>query len=273
MTLARCVHWTLGMDKTDWKQVFEMSPLSVDTFYMPPSYAMQKDKDSQYTGRVTCSCPFSKLILPLPYGETSLNFDFAVTQDQRRLVAVGCQDGVWIGIRGDSRSLRKVLHVKSVTSIAVLEEFSIFLVLSDKSLVAYQLEALVPSAGQKPVKATTERISMPKEEISSFTVGRLDGRTLLVIMRAETTQTVFKILEPVLNKNTEDTTRQRRPFGFLGKTSEWFRPYKMFYLPAEVYGVHFLKHKMAIVCSKGFEIMDLTEYVPSSLFMDRSYIS
>ncbi|KIR59038.1 hypothetical protein I314_05022 [Cryptococcus bacillisporus CA1873] len=179
---------------------------------------------------------------------------------KRRLVAVGCQDGVWIGIRGDSRSLRKVLHVKSVTGIAVLEEFSIFLVLSDKSLVAYQLEALVPSAGQKPVKTTTERISMPKEEISSFTVGRLDGRTLVVLMRAETAQTVFKILEPVLNKNTEDTARQRRPFGFLGKTSEWFRPYKMFYLPAEVYGVHFLKHKMAIVCSKGFEIMDLTEY-------------
>nr|KIR45931.1 hypothetical protein I312_04901 [Cryptococcus bacillisporus CA1280] len=179
---------------------------------------------------------------------------------KRRLVAVGCQDGVWIGIRGDSRSLRKVLHVKSVTGIAVLEEFSIFLVLSDKSLVAYQLEALVPSAGQKPVKTTTERISMPKEEISSFTVGRLDGRTLVVLMRAETAQTVFKILEPVLNKNTEDTARQRRPFGFLGKTSEWFRPYKMFYLPAEVYGLHFLKHKMAIVCSKGFEIMDLTEY-------------
>ncbi|OXG26963.1 hypothetical protein C359_04993 [Cryptococcus neoformans Bt120] len=236
----------LRAEINDAGKVFEMSPLSVDTFYMPPSYAMQKDKDSQYTGRVTCSCPF-------------------ITQDQRRLVAVGCQDGVWIGIRGDSRSLRKVLHVKSVTSIAVLEEFSIFLVLSDKSLVAYQLEALVPSAGQKPVKATTERISMPKEEISSFTVGRLDGRTLLVIMRAETTQTVFKILEPVLNKNTEDTTRQRRPFGFLGKTSEWFRPYKMFYLPAEVYGVHFLKHKMAIVCSKGFEIMDLTDLKGGSI--------
>ncbi|KIR27861.1 hypothetical protein I309_03181 [Cryptococcus deuterogattii LA55] len=236
----------LRTEINDAGKVFEMNPLSVDTFYMPPSYAMQKDKDSQYTGRVTCSCPF-------------------ITQDQRRLVAVGCQDGVWIGIRGDSRSLRKVLHVKSVTGIAVLEEFSIFLVLSDKSLAAYQLEALVPSAGQKPVKTTTERISMPKEEISSFTVGRLDGRTLVVLMRAETAQTVFKILEPVLNKNTEDTARQRRPFGFLGKTSEWFRPYKMFYLPAEVYGVHFLKHKMAIVCSKGFEIMDLTDLKGGSI--------
>jgi hypothetical protein len=47
-------------------------------------------------------------------------------------VAVGCEEGVWIGLRNDPRSLRKVLHVKSVTNIAVLEEFGIFLVLQDK---------------------------------------------------------------------------------------------------------------------------------------------
>jgi hypothetical protein len=28
--------------------------------------------------------------------------------------------------------------------------------------------------------------------------------------------------------------------------------------------VHFLKHKLAVVCSKGFEIMDLTECVARS---------
>ncbi|WVN89138.1 uncharacterized protein L203_104354 [Cryptococcus depauperatus CBS 7841] len=228
----------LRSEVDDAGKVFELNPLSVDTFYMPPNYSVPKDKEDQFTGRVTCSCPFA-------------------TIDQRRLVAVGCQDGVWIGIRGDARSLRKVLHVKNVTSIAVLEEFSIFLCLSDKSLVAYQLEALVPTKEQKQVKTTTERISMPKEEITSFTVGRLEGRTLVVLMKVEATKSVFKILEPVLNRNMEDTARQRRPFGFLGRTSEWFRPYKMFYLPAEVYGVTFLKRQLAILCSKGFETMDL----------------
>lgn len=56
----------------------------------------------------------------------------AVTVDRRSLVAVGCDEGVWIGLRHDARSLRKVLHVKAVTNIAVLEEFGIFLVLQDK---------------------------------------------------------------------------------------------------------------------------------------------
>ena len=47
-------------------------------------------------------------------------------------MAIGCEEGVWIGLRGESRSLRKVLHVKAVTSLAVLEEFGIFLVLQDR---------------------------------------------------------------------------------------------------------------------------------------------
>ncbi|WVQ82680.1 hypothetical protein IAT38_004812 [Cryptococcus sp. DSM 104549] len=230
----------LRTEVNDAEKVFEMKPISVDTFFMPPNYAVSRAKEDQFTGRVTCSCPF-------------------ITQDGRKLVAVGCQDGVWIGLRGEPRSLQKVLHVKAVTNIAVLEEFSMFLVLADKALVAYQLEALVPSAGQKAIRTPPEKISMPKEEVAMFMVGRLDGRTLVVTMQKQATQSVFKVLEPVLNRNMDDTARQRRPFGFLGKTSEWFRPYKVFYLPAEVYALHFLKQKLAIVCSRGFEIMDLTD--------------
>ncbi|WVQ97641.1 hypothetical protein IAU59_004755 [Kwoniella sp. CBS 9459] len=236
----------LRIEVNDAGKVFEMIPLAENTFYMAPNYAVPKEKEDKYTGRVTCSCPFT-------------------TSDQRRLVAIGCQDGVWIGVQGEPNSLRKVLHVKAVGNIAVLEEFGMFLVLSDKVLFAYHLEALVPSAGQRGYKTAPERVSGPRDDVNYFTVGRLDGRTLVVLMKRETTQSVFRIMEPVLNRSTEDT-RQRRGFpNFLGKGSDWFRPYKMFYLPAEVYGLHFLKHKMAIVCSKGFEIMDLTDLKGGSI--------
>lgn len=74
---------------------------------------------------------------------------------------------------------------------------------------------------------------------------------------------LFRVLEPILGRNAEDT-RQRRPFGnLLGQRTEWFRLYKDFFIPTEALGVHFLTHKLAVVCSKGFEIMDLTEYVIS----------
>ncbi|KAK6905920.1 hypothetical protein I203_106755 [Kwoniella mangroviensis CBS 8507] len=238
----------LRMEVNDAGKVFEMIPLSTNTFYMAPNYAVPKDKEDKYTGRVTCSCPFT-------------------TSDQRKLVAIGCQDGVWIGVRGDAPSLRKVLHIKAVTNVAVLEEFGMFLVLSEKVLFAYHLEALVPTGNHRnQFKTAPERITMPREEITYFTVGKLDGRTLVITMKRETTNSLFKILEPVLNRSADDP-RQRRPFGFLGKGSDWFRPYKSFYLPAEVFGLHFLKQKLVIVCSKGFEIMDLVDLKGGSIPM------
>jgi hypothetical protein len=37
-----------------------------------------------------------------------------------------------------------------------------------------------------------------------------------------------------------------------------------FFLPSEAFDLIFLKAKIAILCTKGFEIMDLTEYVSLS---------
>jgi len=71
-------------------------------------------------------------LVSLP-GRTVYSELIPVTVDRRSLVAVGCDEGVWIGLRHDAKSLRKVLHMKAVTNIAVLEEFGIFLVLQDKA--------------------------------------------------------------------------------------------------------------------------------------------
>ena len=57
-----------------------------------------------------------------------------------------------MGRYGDPPTLRKVLHMKGVTQCAVLQEYRRFLVLADKSLIAYDLEALVPS-GQGTLSA------------------------------------------------------------------------------------------------------------------------
>jgi len=135
--------------------------------------------------------------------------------------------------------------------------------------LAYHLEALVPSSATQQVRAAPQRLS-PGKDIAFFTVGQLSGRTLVLYMKRKgvspiqlsslTVQmdSLFRVLEPILGRNVED--RQRRPFGPLfGQRSEWFRLYKDFFIPTEALNVHFLKHKLAVVCAKGFEIMDLTE--------------
>lgn len=79
---------------------------------------------------------------------------------------------------------------------------------------------------------------------------------------------VFHVLEPVVDKINE---RAKAPvglssrLGFRSAKSEWFRSYRDFFLPSESFDLVFLKAKIAILCTKGFEIMDLTEYVSVGL--------
>ena len=51
-----------------------------------------------------------------------------------RMVAIGTELGVWMGIEGDTNNLRRVLTVDDVTQIGVLEEYHIFLVLAGKKI-------------------------------------------------------------------------------------------------------------------------------------------
>lgn len=83
-------------------------------------------------------------------------------------------------------------------------------------------------------------------------------------MKRKGNDSLFRVLEPITNRN--DDNRQRRPFGnLLGQRTEWFRLYKDFFIPTEALAVHFLKHKLAVVCAKGFEIMDLTDLKGGSI--------
>ena len=90
------------------------------------------------------------------------------------------------------------------------------------------------------------------------------------------------MLEPVAGKINE---KVKNPgalarMGIGSQKSDWFRTYRVsemsfnprrliitfstskeFFLPSEAYDVIYLKAKLVILCSKGFEIMDLGEYV------------
>ncbi|KAG1747883.1 CNH domain-containing protein [Suillus paluster] len=228
-------------------KVFELEPLSTDTFLVPsiasaavPSW----NHENSLTGKVTCSVPFT-------------------TADGRALVAIGCAEGVWIGFRHDSRSMRRVLHLKMVTQCAMLEDFGMFLVLADKALFAYHIEALVPSSPQSAHTSQTPQRVNGTRDVHFFSVGNQGGRTLVVYMKKKGLDSVFRVLEPVVEKINE---RSKAPasftsrFGIRPARSEWFRLYREFFLPSESFDLVFLKAKIAILCTKGFEIMDLTDF-------------
>ncbi|KAG9103502.1 hypothetical protein FRC06_010384 [Ceratobasidium sp. 370] len=70
------------------------------------------------------------------------------------------------------------------------------------------------------------------------------------------------IRNPIIGKINEPTRGGGAfsRFGFGVQRSEWFRIYRDFFLPSEAFDLVFLKAKVAILCTKGFEIMDLADF-------------
>ncbi|KIY65698.1 Dbl domain-containing protein [Cylindrobasidium torrendii FP15055 ss-10] len=231
-------------------KVFEIETLSADTFVIPAvvgsgasSPPAAWNQDATCTGKVTCSVPF-------------------MTGDGRGLVAIGCAEGVWIGFRHDPKSMRRVLHLKLVTQCAMLEEFGLFLVLADKSLFAYHIEALVPSTPSISHAAQVPQKLSGAKDVHFFSIGTLNNRTLVVYMKKKGLESIFRVLEPVGEKINE---KAKAPGGFGSRflksgKSEWFRIYRDFFLPSESFDLIFLKANIAILCAKGFEIMNLNEF-------------
>ncbi|ESK83843.1 signal transducer [Moniliophthora roreri MCA 2997] len=228
-------------------KVFEIETLSADTFLIPsvtgPNAPPAWNQDNSFTGKVTCSVPFN-------------------TADGRGLVAIGCAEGVWIGFRHDPKSMRRVLHLKMVTQCAMLEEFGIFLVLADKALFAYHIEALVPTSPHTPHTSQVPQRLSGNKDVHFFSVGQLHGRTLVIYMKKKGLDSIFRVLEPVGDKINE---RAKAPTGlgsrfFRPNKSEWFRIYRDFFLPSESFDLIFLKARIVILCIKGFEIMDLNDF-------------
>ena len=71
---------------------------------------------------------------------------------------------------------------------------------------------------------------------------------------------VFYVVEPVLDKiNEKNKASGGLASRLLGSKVSWFRDYRRFQHSCEAYDVVFLKAKLAILCSRGFEILDTTK--------------
>lgn len=230
-------------------KAFELEPIAAGRFFIPGNISLHTPDDTPIASKITCSVPFA-----LP--------------DGRSLIAIGCSDGVWIGLRREARSLRRVLHIRNVTQCALLPEFGTFLVLADKDLWAYDIESMVPSSAEKQATARP-REKLNKRDVFWFRVGHHNNRTLLVFLTKRLLDSVFHVLEPVvathgLNSPNPSLRHSGTMRGFRGsiigsnggRGAEWFRPYTEFQLPCEGYDVYFLNNNFMVVLSaRGFEIM------------------
>ncbi|KFY23273.1 hypothetical protein V493_05960 [Pseudogymnoascus sp. VKM F-4281 (FW-2241)] len=208
-----------------------------------------------------------------PVCRAQVNCATAFSMYGKSMVAIGTDYGVYISEVNNPRGWTRSIQSSRITQIAVLEEFSVCLVLSDKALIAYHLDSVVPvsnfpapqhdSARRAPQKISGSR------EVSFFATAKMKDRTLVFYKGrgniTTSSSSTFKVLEPVFQKSTEKRSKLFGRSKTGGGTTEFFREFDEFYIPVECYGIN-LFHSYIAVCSvKGFELLTLDKKITMSI--------
>jgi hypothetical protein len=202
---------------------------------------------------------------PGPVCRAQVNCATAFSCNGSQMVAIGTDYGVFTSAASDSRGWTRAIQMSRVTQITVLEDFSLCLIIADKSLIAYHLDVVVPSSSsqQDSARRAPQKLSGTRD-VAFFATARMKDRTLVFYKKREGLHSTFKVLEPILQKSTE---RKSRVFSKrLGMaTTEFFREFDEFYIPTECFTINLFHRYIAISTQKGFELMTLDKKIPISI--------
>jgi hypothetical protein len=191
----------------------------------------------------------------------------------------GTDNGVYVSdtrpARGLSRIPRpqRVVPVSNITQLEVLEEYSMLLALSDKTLLYWPLDTFDTDGGSNTsvgngassasVVAAARRPKKVATHINFFKSGISLGRVLVCTVKTNAMTTTVRALEP-----EEPHSRGKKQTAFrrlLQGQSEGLKVFKDFYVPSEAISLSFLKSKVCVGCAKGFEIVSLETLDTQSL--------
>lgn len=165
-------------------------------------------------------------------------------------------------------NISQTVSAQKVTQIAVLEEFSVCLIIADRSLISYPLDVVAPVSNfPAPMHDSSRRAPQRlAKDVSFFAAARMKERMLVFYKRKEGVHnTFFKVLEPVLHRSAEKKSRffgGRK--GGLGATDS-FRDYDEFFFPTDCYSLNLFQSYIAVSTSKGFELLTLDKKQPMSI--------
>lgn len=204
---------------------------------------------------------FVKSILNEGFFNPSIRVTCAVPMDGGRKMALGTDAGVFVVERkakDASIKPRRVLDCKGVTQIDVLEQHQIVLVLAEKTLYSYSLEALDAEDSQSVAKRPRKIC-----HANFFKSGICLGQQLVATVKTSALSTTIKVYEP-----KENMANKARKSGFakmLSQGQDQLKPYKEFYIPTESTSIHFLRSKLCVGCARGFEVVSLETLETQSL--------
>ncbi|KAH8701825.1 putative Rho guanyl nucleotide exchange factor [Talaromyces proteolyticus] len=210
---------------------------------------------------------YSKTILSENFFTTANRVNCLAPTDGGRKLIIGTDNGIFLADRwpkDKNAKPRRILDATAVTQIDTLEEYQLVLVLANKTLSSYPMEALDVSEGQNPLARRPKKI---QGHTNFFKVGIGLGRHLVCSVKTSALSTTIKVYEP-----TENLARGgKKPA--LGKmfrgSQDTLKPFKEYYIPAESSSVHFLRSTLCVGCARGFEVVSL-ETTDSQSLLDQA---
>ncbi|TEA15799.1 Rho1 guanine nucleotide exchange factor 3 [Colletotrichum sidae] len=196
---------------------------------------------------------------PAPVSRAQVNCACGFNAFGKSIIAIGTDYGVYISDATNPRGWMRSVQTTRVTQIAVLEEFSICLVIADRSLIAYPLDVIAP-VSNFPAPAHDNPRRAPQrlaKDVAFFATARMKERMLVFFKRREGMHNTFKVLEPVFHKSTEKKSRLFGGRKAFGGSTDSFRDYDEFYLPTECYSLNLFQSYIAVSTAKGFELLTL----------------
>jgi hypothetical protein len=179
--------------------------------------------------------------------------------DGGRKLLYGTDNGIYVSDRKSKDQMpRKVLEATTVTQIDVLEEYSLLLVLSNKTLQSYSMSALNPEEA-----GLAKRPKKIMNHCSFFKTGICLGRHLVCAVKSSALSTTIKVFEP--NDAMTKAKKQKGLGKLMSGGQDELKPFKEFYIPTESSSVHFLKSKLCVACARGFEVVSLETLETQSL--------
>ncbi|CAE6461849.1 unnamed protein product [Rhizoctonia solani] len=173
----------------------------------------------------------------------------AVPYDYGRRFAYGTDNGVYFQSLHDGvgKPERKI-PLTDVQQIEILEDYQLLIALAERQVVTFPLDAIDTEDPGKRIKRIASHTSF-------FKAGYCLGRTLVCIVKASSLSSTIKVLEPIeqaIRGKSKPTFKKLLQGG-----NDTLKVFKEFYIPNESLSIHFLKTKLCVACTTGFEIVDL----------------
>lgn len=178
----------------------------------------------------------------------------------KRLMAVGCATGIYVGSRGDT-NFRKILSYGNPSSIIVLQDFNKFIVHHESYLLSYSLDLLARvamyQAPASSLDASLEKIAGGDGTVLFCSAGRIKQRMIIVYALKSFFQITVHALEACNLSELRRTPSRGSQNAILS-----FRPFgEALYVPKDAYSVIPLAKTIAISTEKGIVIADPTDTV------------